>query len=128
MQTPHSSPVDIIAAARTNGAFRREVITGEHEQVVVMTIPPGGEIGEEVHPDTDQVLLFVDGEGEARLGVETSRVRANDLVFVRAGTRHNFVNTGPQPLRLVTTYAPPHHAPGTVHQTKEEADAAEQGT
>jgi mannose-6-phosphate isomerase-like protein (cupin superfamily) len=117
--------VDIVQAARDNDAFRREVITGEHEQVVVMTIPPGGEIGEEVHGDTDQVLAFVDGEGEAILDGETSRIGPNDLVFVRAGTRHNFVNTGSQPLRLLTIYAPPEHEPGTVHQTKAEADAAE---
>ncbi len=125
MQTQQGSRVDIMAAARMNDAFRREVITGAREQVVVMTIPPGGEIGEEVHPDTDQVLLIVDGEGEARLNLETSRLRANDLVFVRAGTRHNFVNTGPHQLRLITMYAPPQHPPGTVHQTKEDADAAE---
>jgi len=125
MQIQQSSRVDIFDAARTNEAFRREVITGEHEQIVVMTIPPGGEIGEEVHPGTDQVLLFVDGVGEARIAGETSRLRANDLVFVRAGTRHNFVNKGQHPLRLITTYAPPHHPPGTVHQTKADADAAE---
>lgn len=117
--------VDIVQAARDNDAFRREVITGEHEQVVVMTIPPGGEIGEEVHQDTDQVLAFVDGEGQAILNGETSQIGPNDLVFVRAGTRHNFVNTGSQPWRLLTIYAPPEHEPGTVHQTKAEADAAE---
>jgi len=127
MQTQQGSCVDIFEAVRRNDAFRREVITGKHEQVVVMTIPPGGEIGEEVHPDTDQVLVFVDGAGEARLESETSPVRANDLVFVRAGTRHNFVNTGTQPLRVITTYAPPQHAPGTVHQTEEDAEAAEHG-
>jgi mannose-6-phosphate isomerase-like protein (cupin superfamily) len=119
------SRADIIAAARSNDAFRREVLTGEHEQVVVMTIPPGGEIGEEVHPDTDQVLAFVDGHGEAVLEGQRSAVGQNDLVFVRAGTRHNFVNTGDSPLRLITIYAPPEHEPGTVHQTKAEADAAE---
>lgn len=127
MQTQHPNQVAIIEAARSNDAFRREVMTGDHQQVVLMTIPPGGEIGEEAHPGTDQVLQFVDGEGEARLGDETSAVRANDMVLVRAGTRHNFVNTGRQPLRLITTYAPPHHPPGTVHRTKEEADAAEVG-
>jgi mannose-6-phosphate isomerase-like protein (cupin superfamily) len=126
MMSIDRSRVDITQAARTNEAFRREVVTGEHEQVVVMTIPPGGEIGEEVHPDTDQVLLFVDGRGEAQLDGQSSGVGANDLVFVRAGTRHNFVNDGDQPLRLITIYAPPEHAPGTVHQTKAEADAAEQ--
>ncbi len=119
------SRVDIVQAARTNEAFRREVITGAHEQVVVMTIPTGGEIGLEVHPDTDQVLVFVEGEAEARLGEETTSVGATDLVFVRAGTRHNFVNIGGRALRLYTIYAPPHHPPGTIHHTKEEADAAE---
>jgi mannose-6-phosphate isomerase-like protein (cupin superfamily) len=69
--------------------------------------------------------VFVDGEGEAVLDDRTSRVNANDLVLVPAGTRHNFINTGDEPLRLVTVYAPPEHAPGTVHQTKAEADAAE---
>ena len=117
--------VDILDAARANEAFRRVVLTGEHEQVVVMAIPPGGEIGDEVHPETDQLLLFVDGRGEARLDGAVSPVRANDLVFVRSGTRHNFVNTGDTQLRLITVYAPPEHAPGTVHQTKADADAAE---
>jgi mannose-6-phosphate isomerase-like protein (cupin superfamily) len=117
--------VDIIAAARSSDAFRREVVTGEHGQVVVMTIPPGGEIGEEVHDSTDQVLVFVDGRGEAQLDGRSSEVGAHDLVFVRAGTRHNFINRGDGPLRLITIYAPPEHEPGTVHQTKAEADAAE---
>lgn len=121
----HADHVDILAAAWSNDAFRREVLTGEHEQVVVMTIPPGGEIGEEVHPDTDQLLTFVDGRGEAQLDGRSSEVGPNDLVFVHAGTRHNFLNTGDTPLRLITVYAPPEHAPGTVHQTKSEADLAE---
>lgn len=116
---------DIIQAAWTNEAFRREVLTGEHLQVVVMTIPPGGEIGDEVHPETDQLLLFVDGHGEAQLDGDVSPVGPNELVIVRSGTRHNFVNVGEVPLRLITVYAPPEHAPGTVHQTKAEADAAE---
>jgi mannose-6-phosphate isomerase-like protein (cupin superfamily) len=117
--------IDIAQAARDNDAFRREVVTGEHEQVVVMTIAPGSEIGEEVHNETDQVLVFVDGQGEAQLDGVSSPVGPNDLVFVRAGTTHNFINTGDVPLRLITVYAPPEHEPGTVHLTKEEADAAE---
>jgi mannose-6-phosphate isomerase-like protein (cupin superfamily) len=104
---------DIVQLARGNDAFRREIATGEHSQVVAMTIPPGEEIGEEVHEENDQLLVFIDGRGEAV------------LVLVPAGTRHNFINTGDEPLRLVTVYAPPEHAPGTVHQTKAEADAAE---
>ena len=125
MTQQQGTRVDILRASWTNDAFRREVLTGQHGQVVVMTIPPGGEIGDEVHSDTDQVLAFVDGRGEARIEGETSPIGPNDLVFVHAGTRHNFVNTGDAPLRLITIYAPPHHPPGTVHLTKAEADAAE---
>jgi mannose-6-phosphate isomerase-like protein (cupin superfamily) len=117
--------VDIIELAKRNDAFRREVATGEHSQVVVMTIPPAEEIGEEVHEANDQLLVIVEGECEAVLDGRTSQVGPNQLVLVQAGTRHNFINTGQAPLRLVTVYAPPEHAPGTVHQTKAEADAAE---
>jgi mannose-6-phosphate isomerase-like protein (cupin superfamily) len=117
--------IDIVQLARSNEAFRREVATGRHSQVVVMTIPPGEEIGEEVHEENDQLLVFIDGQGDAVLDGRTSKVTPNDLVLVPAGTRHNFINTGSVPLRLVTVYAPPEHPPGTVHQTKAEADAAE---
>jgi mannose-6-phosphate isomerase-like protein (cupin superfamily) len=117
--------LDIIQLARSNDAFRREVATGEHSQVVVMTIPPGGEVGEEVHEENDQLLVFVEGQADAVLDGRTTKVVPNRLVLVQAGTRHNFINTGQSPLRLVTVYAPPEHAPGTVHQTKAEADAAE---
>jgi mannose-6-phosphate isomerase-like protein (cupin superfamily) len=118
---------DIVDAARRNEDFRREIVTGEHSQIVVMAVPAGGEIGEETHPDVDQILLFLEGEGEAILEGRTSDVGANILVFVPAGTRHNFVNTGRTPLKLLTVYAPPEHPPGTVHRTKEEAEAAERG-
>jgi mannose-6-phosphate isomerase-like protein (cupin superfamily) len=117
--------VDIVQLARSNDAFRREIATGEHSQVVAMTIPVGEDIGEEVHEENDQLLVFVDGEGEAVLDGKTAPVTPNDLVLVPAGTRHNFINKGDGPLRLVTVYAPPEHPPGTVHQTKAEAEAAE---
>jgi mannose-6-phosphate isomerase-like protein (cupin superfamily) len=117
--------LDILAVARSNQDFRRVIDTGEHSQVVAMTIPSGGEIGEEVHPDVDQILVFLEGTADAILEGSSSPVGPNDLVFVKAGTRHNFVNTGGVPLRLITVYAPPEHEPGTVHATKEEADAAE---
>ena len=120
-------PLDVRKLVRDNEDFRREVVTGEHTQVVAMTIPPGGEIGDEVHEGIDQVLLFVEGEAEATVGGETSRVGANQIVVVPGGTRHNFVNVGGEPLRLLTFYSPPEHEPGTVHATKAEADAAEHG-
>jgi Mannose-6-phosphate isomerase len=117
---------DIAARAKANPYFREVVSTGPHAQVVVMSIPAGGDIGEEVHPDVDQVLVFVDGEGVAVLEGQRSPVRAGRLVHVPAGTRHNFVNEGSVDLKLYTVYAPPQHAPGTVHRTKAEADADEE--
>ncbi|HEX8154465.1 MAG TPA: cupin domain-containing protein [Thermoanaerobaculia bacterium] len=115
---------DIIALTRQNTFFRQEILTNEHTQLVLMSIEPGDEIGEETH-DVDQVLVFVDGEGQAVLDGEKSEVRANSLVVVPAGTLHNFINTGATPLKLYTIYAPPEEEPGTVHETKAEADAAE---
>ncbi len=114
-----------VELARQNDYFRQTVVTGEHSQVVVMTLQPGEDIGEETH-DGDQILFFVEGNGEAVLEGESSSVRPNDMVFVPAGTLHNFINTGGLKLRLVTTYAPPEHPDGTVHKTKAEAEAAEQ--
>lgn len=116
-----ASPLDIVEVARSNDAFRRVIESGEHEQVVVMTIPEQGDIGAEVHPDTDQLFIVVDGKGEAQLEGHSRAIGASDLVFVRAGTWHNIVNQGRSPLRLITVYAPPAHEPGTVHHTKAEA-------
>lgn len=110
--------------ASQNDAFRRTVVTGEHAQVVLMTIQPGDDIGEETHGG-DQILFFVEGEGDAVLEGNAEPVGPGDMVFVPAGTLHNFVNTGSGPLRLVTTYAPPEHPDGTVHETKAEAEEAE---
>ncbi len=116
----------IATVAEKSDDFRRVLWTGDHTQLVIMTIPPGGEIGEEVHEGIDQILSFVSGTGEARVAGETKPVEAGDLVVVPAGTKHNFVNTGPNPLVRYTVYGPPDHADGAVHHTKEEADAAEE--
>jgi mannose-6-phosphate isomerase-like protein (cupin superfamily) len=115
----------IATIAEKSADFRRVLWTGTHSQLVVMTIPPNGEIGEEVHPDTDQILTFVSGTGEAVIEGQTEPIDQGDLVAVPAGTRHNFRNTGVNPLVLYTVYGPPEHAEGVVHATKEEADAAE---
>jgi mannose-6-phosphate isomerase-like protein (cupin superfamily) len=113
---------DIVALARSNDLFRQELTTSTFSQLVLMSIEPGSEIGEEVHDDVDQVLVFVEGEGEAVIEGQTAPVTPNQLVFVPAGTLHNFRNTGSGPLKLYTVYSPPEHAPGTVHRTKAEAD------
>jgi mannose-6-phosphate isomerase-like protein (cupin superfamily) len=116
----------IATVAEQSPDFRRVLWTGEHTQLVVMTIPPGGEIGEEVHEDIDQILTFVSGVGEAIVSGQRKKVAQGDLVVVPAGKKHNFVNTGENPLILYTVYGPPEHADGAVHKTKEEADAAEE--
>lgn len=115
----------IVDMALENDAFRDELITGPESQLVLMTIQPGDEIGSEVHNDHDQILVFVEGVGTAILDDESFEVGVNDLVFVKAGIKHNFVNSGPTPLRLFTIYAPPEHSAGIRHATKAEADASE---
>ncbi len=125
IESEQATRIDIRGQAIVNEAFRRVVHTGDHEQVVVMALPPDGEIGEEVHHDTDQLFIFVAGSGEARVDELVLPVGPGDLVFVRAGSVHNIVNRSVAALRLITVYAPPAHAPGTVHLTKAEADLAE---
>ena len=116
----------IATVAEKSSDFRRVLWTGEHTQLVIMTIPPGGEIGEEVHDEIDQILTFVSGTGEAVVGGRHKKVAQGDLVVVPAGVKHNFRNEGPNPLVLYTVYGPPEHADGAVHETKQEADAAEE--
>ncbi|MGH3664259.1 MAG: cupin domain-containing protein [Micromonosporaceae bacterium] len=115
----------IATVAEESTDFRRVLWTGKHTQLVIMTIPPNGEIGQETHPHTDQILTFVSGTGEAIVAGQKQSVAEGDLVVVPANTEHNFRNTGPNPLVLYTVYGPPEHAPGVVHRTKEEADEAE---
>ena len=117
--------IPILQTTLDNDAFRQVLLTGEMIQVVAMSIAPGEDIGLEVHEDHDQVLIFVEGNGEAIIDGESTPVGPNDLTFVHAGVEHNFVNTGAVPLRLFTLYAPPEHEAGTRHANKAEADAAE---
>jgi mannose-6-phosphate isomerase-like protein (cupin superfamily) len=116
----------IATEAEKSPDFRRVLWTGEHSQLVIMTIPPGGEIGEEVHEDVDQILTFVSGTGKAVVSGSEKNVAQGDLVVVPAGKKHNFLNTGPNPLILYTVYGPAEHAEGAVHKTKEQADAMEE--
>ena len=116
----------VATVAENSGDFRRVLWTGRHTQLVIMTIPPGGEIGAETHRDTDQILTFVSGSDEADVAGQTRHVAQGDLVAVPAGTRHNFRNTGVNPLVLYTVYGPPEHTAGAVHATKHDADAAEE--
>lgn len=111
--------------AKGNKDFRREVATGGHSQVVLMCLRPGEAIGEEIHEDTDQIFVVARGRGEAVLDGVAGALDKGTLLLVPAGMRHDIRNTGDKRLRLVTIYSPPHHAPGTVHATREDAMLAE---
>ena len=105
-----------------NQDFRRVLYTGRHLQLVLMTLPGGCDIGEEVHEDRDQFFRIEQGVGEIRIDGVAHRVEADFAVIVPAGARHNVINTGEAFLRLYTLYGPPEHRDGVVHQTKELAE------
>lgn len=116
---------EIKKRAKTNTDFRQVLDTGKHLQTVIMSIPVGGEIGEEVHKDNDQMLYLVDGYGEVVLDGVHKPFRKGDMVVVHAGTQHNFINKDTdEPMQIITVYGPPHHPDGTIHHTKEESDHA----
>ncbi len=126
MNTELTHEASVIGAERLaadNTDFRRVLRTAPHSQLVLMSVPAGGEIGQETHDKTDQILVFVSGAGHAAFGSDRRAVSAGDVVVVPAGTPHNFLADSGQALKLFTIYAPPHHRPGTVHHTKADAGA-----
>lgn len=107
-----------------NSDFRRVLYTGKHSQLVLMSLQPKEEIGLETHRENDQFLRFEGGHGAVLIDDNRYEVRDGDAVIVPAGARHNVVNlSDTEKLRLYTIYSPPHHIDGTVHPTKEEAEA-----
>ena len=115
---------NIEKATEDNVEFRKVLYTGNNIQLVLMTIPPGCEIGAEVHDDRDQFFRFEAGTGEVTVDDNVYAVKADDAVIVPQGARHNVVCTGDEPLKLYTIYGPPEHLDGTVHHTPEEAEAS----
>ncbi|KAF2868188.1 RmlC-like cupin domain-containing protein [Massariosphaeria phaeospora] len=115
----------LLSEKRAFGDFRTVLHTGLYSQLVAMEVPVGGDIGDEVHT-VDQILLFTSGRGLATVAGKEQEVNAGDVVVVPAGTQHQFVTKGDQPLELVTVYAPAEHAVTTVHKTKEEGDEKEE--
>ncbi len=106
-----------------NGDFRRVLYTGHNLQLVLMTLPPGCDIGEEVHEDRDQFFRFEEGSGVVKIDGVENRVEADFAVIVPAGARHNVINDGAGSLKLYTIYGPPEHLDHTIHNTKKDADA-----
>jgi len=113
-----------------NENYRTTLWTGVNLQVTLMAILSGHDIGLEVHMDHDQFLRIEQGQASVHMGpnendLETWQASDNDAVIVPAGTWHNLVNSGEDPLKVYSIYAPPQHPHGTIHVTKEEADASE---
>ncbi|RIK09836.1 MAG: cupin domain-containing protein [Acidobacteria bacterium] len=114
-----------------NPNFRTVEHTGTHAQLTLMSIPPGSEIGWEVHHDIDQFLRLEQGKARVEFGSsaegvdETHDVEDDWAIIVPAGVWHNVVNTGDVDIKLYSIYSPPEHPAGTVHATKADADADE---
>lgn len=115
---------DIEDLTVNNTDYRRVLYTGKHLQLVLMTLQPGEEIGEEVHETHDQFFRVEDGEGEVWIDGDKTPIEDDDAVIVPAGARHNIVNTGDAPLKLYTLYGPPEHRFDVRHPTK--ADETEE--
>ena len=106
-----------------NNNFREVIYTGQHAQLVLMSLLPSEDIGMEVHETTDQFLRIEKGEGKVIMNGEEHKIGDGSAIIVPAGTAHNIINTSPvNPMKLYTLYSPSHHKDGTVHKTKEEAE------
>lgn len=114
---------DIEQAAVTNDAFLRVVYTGKNLQLVLMTIPPGQHLGAEIHADNDQFFRVGQGRGEVQINGVRTPISDTSGIIVPAGALHDIVNTGDQPMRLHSFYAPPQRQMNTVRNSKADADA-----
>jgi mannose-6-phosphate isomerase-like protein (cupin superfamily) len=129
---PNPFVIDINEATKQNENFRTALWTGDHLQVTLMSIGVGEDIGLEIHPELDQFLRIEQGQGLVQMGDSKDRLDfrqqvADDFsIVIPAGKWHNLTNTGNQPLKLYSIYAPPQHPKGTVHETKAIAMAAEE--
>jgi mannose-6-phosphate isomerase-like protein (cupin superfamily) len=105
-----------------NDNFRAVLYTDKNSQLVLMSLLPGEEIGEEVH-DVDQFLRVEKGTGKAILNGIPHDILDGSVVVVPAGAKHNLINSGAEAMKLYTLYMPPHHRDGVIHKTKAEAEA-----
>lgn len=117
---------DIIELANKNKNFQKEVYYDENCQIVLMSIEPGDDIGEETH-DADQTTFFVAGEGQAVVDGSRTKVTPNHIIVIPKGAKHNIINKGEEPLKLFTVYSPPAEEEGVNFKTKAEAEEAEEG-
>ncbi len=110
-----------------NTDFRRVLYTSKYSQLVLMSLAPGEEIGEEVHEDHDQFFRFEKGEGKVVINHVEHKVKDGSGVVVPAGALHNVINTSKRAaLKLYTIYSPAEHQDGVVRHTKSQAEASEE--
>lgn len=126
---PQPQSFDIERATKENANYRSVAWSGRYLQVTLMSIPVGGDIGLEAHPETDQFLRLDAGSGRVQMGPAKDKltyerdVSDGWCILVPAGTWHNITNTGTTPMQIYAIYAPAHHAPGKVHVTAAAAEA-----
>jgi len=130
---PEPFSVNINEATKQNNTYRTALWTGTHLQVTLMSLNVGDDIGLEMHPDVDQFLRIEQGQGIVQMGKSRDNINFernvydDSAIMLPAGTWHNLTNTGTIPLKLYSIYAPPNHPFGTVHVTKADALAMEEG-
>ncbi len=117
---------NLIGKAKDSSDFRQVLETGEKMQVVIMSLNPHEEIGAEVHETNEQVLICVSGSGKTLVDNNEHSFERGDMMLVRAGQRHNFINGSEGQMKIITIYSPPNHADGIIHKTKAEAAAEEE--
>lgn len=128
---PYPLVINIENATTDNNNFRTALWTGTYMQLTLMSIEPGEDIGLEMHPDIDQFIRIEAGKGYVKMGETKARMDFKATVYedcaiiIPAGTWHNLINTGTEPIKLYSIYAPPQHPHGTVHKTHEEAEEHE---
>ena len=126
---PHPQSFNIEEATKSNKNYRSVAWSGRYLQVTLMSIPAGGDIGLEAHPETDQFLRLDAGSGKVQMGSAKDKltfeqdVSSGWCVLVPAGTWHNITNIGVTPMQVYAIYAPAHHSPGKVQATAAVAEA-----
>ena len=118
--------INIDKATTENDNYRKVLYTSKYSQLVLMSLKPKEEIGEETHPDNDQFFRFENGTGKCIIDGNEYNLRNGDVIMIPAGAKHNIINThDTAALKMYTIYAPPHHKDGIVRATKEDAEKNE---
>jgi mannose-6-phosphate isomerase-like protein (cupin superfamily) len=126
---PRPQSFDLEQATIDNDRYRTVAWSGRYLQLTLMSIPPGGDIGLEAHPETDQFIRLDAGRGRVEMGAAKDRLTLKQevsdgwCVLVPAGTWHNITNIGDEPMQVYAIYAPAHHKPGKIHDTAADAEA-----